>query len=405
MIKRKIYAASIVGLLLVIVMLIYFNNKTAYHVEDSINDPNRDDGKTITNTVNKLGNDSVKQNPSNKLEPTNMKDLFREVITRYNEGGATLSEVAEVINLSQSSIGGRWGMFIYENLKVKDFDAMMDLIANEINPDIASTLSQTLTRKALQNNNIDVGKLLDIIPEGRLRRYALSTFLEEATSDQIIKYAEYLKLNENIDGGNLWVRKIVGETGIDSCSVDQLKILYGLFVGPGKNWVAQEMAQQALKNSSSLSALGDYMTENKYPPDIRSNVISWVVSKYDKNALLNVKSSEIDSENASLFLSEASKRIVDLTNYQTAIDWIINNNKSTESHLAYDNRIKDWLRFSPDAAAKKIMTIEDAYFRNRGYFMLAEFLSRPEEKELRSQWINAITDETLKADALKKFGK
>lgn len=404
--KRKIHSAFLLALLLAVASLILLKNKSSGESDTVVNIPIYDD----TNKVNQSGKipviDSSEQVTRNSLDPANMKKLFAEVVMRYDNGAATLPEVADVINMSNSSsnIEGRWQMFINDHLKVKDFDAMMNLIAGEINPDIAATLSQILTTKALRNDSVDMSKLLDIIPEGRLRRYALVAFLEDATSDQIIKYAGYLKANENIDEGNLWVRTIVGETGIDSCNADQLKILYGLFVGPGKHWVAQELAQQARKNSSSLTTLGEYMTANDYPKEIRSDILCSIVSKYDKNALLSVKPSQIDPENSSLFLREASKRIVGLTNYQTATDWIVNNEKSTELHLAYDETMKDWLKFSSDSAAKKITTIEDSYFRNRGFYLLAEYLHRPEEKELRSQWINAITDETMKAEAIKKFG-
>jgi hypothetical protein len=406
--KRKIYSVCLLALLLAIASLILLKNKTIGEADTVVNNPIYDDKNTVNQTGKIPVIESSEQKTRNSVEPANMKDLFADVAMRYNNGTATISEVADVINVSNSNTNTevRWQWFIDDHLKVKDFDAMMNLIASEINPDIAATLSQILTSKALRANSVDMSKLLDIIPEGRLRRYALVAFLKDATSDQIIKYAEYLKVNENIDKGNLWVRTIVGETGIDSCNADQLKILYGLFVGPGKYWVAQELAQQARKNSSSLTTLGEYMTANDYPKEIRSNILRSIVSKYDKNALLSFKPSkiQIDPDSSSLFLREVSKRIVDLTNYQTATDWIVNNDKSDQVHSVYDETMKDWLKFSSDSAAKKITTIEDPYYRNRGYFLLAEYLHRPEEKELRSQWINAITDEVMKAEAIKKFG-
>jgi hypothetical protein len=360
---------------------------------------------------------SVKHNEatkSNQSKPNmvrsmgydNIGDQYIAVVKRYRNGFATISDVADVINASSSnsSIGSLWQMFINEDLRVDDFHSMMTLIADEVNPSNAAMLAKSLTERALGTNSVDLGTLLDILPEGRLRRYALESFLENATPEIIIKYSKYLSINENVDGGNLWVRSIVSDRGIDTCNTEQLKKLYSLFSGPGKYWLKQIMQHQAIEKSSSFASMGEYMTTNDYPIELRGDIFRAIFSKFDKNKLLNLKPSETNSDNDDIFVNEVSKRLVDLTNYQTAVEWIVNNLDSTEGSMAFDNRMKDWFRYSADAAAKKITTLENTYYKNRGYYLLAEYLNRPEEKDIIMQWINAISDEALKAEAIKKFG-
>lgn len=327
-----------------------------------------------------------------------------DIIHKYLKNEASISEVLEALEAVEDLTAQHslWPRFV-DKARFEDYEKIITHLVSKTNTSVASSAIHNMAINAVKaDGDVDFSIIFGLIPEGRLRGVALDAIMATG-SEHFMKWANLLKETENnLDGDHL-DGVALPDHPLHSCTDSQLIQLYNAFCGPGKSAVSYILRTRAVKED--ISTVSSFMINNDYPKNIVREVLDSKLSKYPKDKLLAYDGNSIPDQGSDQFIAAIASRIDSVSGQGASIDWLVSRNPYDKGRMAFDERVKYGLGVSPDAVAKKIVSITDDRYRNRGYYLLAEFLNRPEEKELRTQWIQAISDEKLKSEAMRKFGK
>lgn len=326
-----------------------------------------------------------------------------DVIHKYLKHEANISEVLEALESvedmrAQHSL---WPRFV-DKARFEDYEKILEHLVSKTNASVASSAIHNMAINAVRADEVDLDKLCKLIPEGQLRATALEAILATG-SEYFAKWKSVIIATEhNLEGDHL-DSVVFPDHSLHGCTNSQLIELHEAFSGPGKSAMSYILHKRA--KSKDISTVNDFMIASNYPKKIFREVLDDKLSKYPKDKLLAYDENSIPGQGSDQFIAAVASRIDAISNRGASIDWLVSRTSYSNGQMAFDERVKHGLGLSPDAVAEKVVHIADDNYRNRGYYLLAEFLSRPEEKEIRTKWINAISDEKLKSEAMSKFNK
>jgi hypothetical protein len=389
--------------LVILSVIIVFNNREKHQIAQHIDTglvPRIVDTNNSHNIAKHKDRDEREEAKADDL----LKQHAKELINKYIANKATLTEVLGALEAVEDLTAQHslWPYFV-DHAKLEDYEMIVTHLVSKTNTSVASSAIHNLTLNAARaDGKVDLKKVCELIPEGRLRAVALTSILSSGSKYFMNWVSLLVETEHNLGGEHLGVTVIDTDHGLHSCNNSQLIQLYNAFSGPGKSTVSYILRTRAAQED--ISTVNGFMINNHYPTNLVSEVLNVKLSKYSKDKLLTYNENSLPDQASGQFIAAVASRIDTLANQGASLDWLTTQISYNKGRIAFDERIKFGLGLSSETVAKKIVAITDDRYRNRGYYLLAEFLSRPEEKELRSQWINAITDEALKAEAIKKFG-
>ena len=351
---------------------------------------------------NTNSNTTKNNDPDNKSFQDGQAKIIRDLVDSYASGEVAANLIVDKLMLNPDSYRyeSLWLYFIGK-LKADDFHYILTHVTTKVNHSVGATLVRKMTSLAIEKE-MDVNNVIDSIPEGLMRRYALEQLLR-SSGKNILKWSKIIVANENIDHGHLWDDTWSEGVGLDACNSGDLSLLYGLFVGPGKQQAKAILIDRASKISGSLAEVGKFMAEEGYDDTVKSIIYDMRVKEMKVDELSAISLDKYPSGEAPNIARQAAKIIADKRTPHEAVDWLLTQPREYTG-MAFNAVVVNWLKLSPEEATKQISDIADNEYRDRGFLLIADYLNRPEEKEIRLRWINAIHDSDLKNQTLKKYG-